>query len=310
MAAHTSALVSADSSRLVTGHMKSMTGFGRAAAPFAGHELSVQIASVNRRGIELAINLPDEWRELESAVSERIRTVATRGRVSVSVSVRAPGGRDDSLPDAAVVGRALDQLAELAAARNIPFEPDAALLWQVTAGLRSNRDLPAAEEAQPELLKLVDQALAGFAAMREREGATLQADLLARVAIIRGHFETIAARAPQIAAGYRENLFRRLRDAGLELDLNDERVLKEIALFADRCDIAEEITRARSHLDQLDSLLRAQGEIGRKTEFLLQELGREVNTTGSKANDLAIAKLVIETKNELERIREQIANVE
>jgi uncharacterized protein (TIGR00255 family) len=290
--------------------MKSMTGFGRAAAPFAGHELSVQISSVNRRGIEIAVNLPDEWRELETAVGDRIRTVATRGRVSVSVSVRAPEGRAEGLPDDATLGRALDHLAAFAAKRGVPFAPDANLLWQVAASLRNNHDLPAAESAQPALLALVDQALGGFAAMRAREGATLQADMLARVALIRAHFDAIAARAPQVAAGYRENLLRRLRDAGLTIDLADERVLKEIALFADRCDIAEEITRARSHLDQLDSLLRADGEIGRKTEFLLQELGREVNTTGSKANDLVIAKLVIESKNELERIREQIANVE
>jgi len=290
--------------------MKSMTGFGRAAAPFAGHELSVQISSVNRRGIEIAVSLPDEWRELEAAVSERIRTLATRGRISVSIVVRAPDGGAEGLPDAATIGRALDQLAALADARNIPFEPDATLLWQVAAGLRNNHDLPAAETAQPALLALVDQALAGFAAMRVREGTALQADILARVALIRTHFDSIAARAPQVSAVYRENLLRRLRDAGLSIDLSDERVLKEIALFADRCDITEEITRARSHLDQLDSLLRSDGEIGRKTEFLLQELGREVNTSGSKANDLAIAKLVIEAKNELERIREQIANVE
>ncbi len=290
--------------------MKSMTGFGRAAAPFAGHELSVQISSVNRRGIELAISLPDEWRELETAVGDRIRTVATRGRISISVSVRAPEGRAAGLPDEAAIGAALDHLAAVAAKRGVPFTPDATLLWHIAAGLRSSLALPPAEEAQAALLALVDQALAGFGAMRAKEGAALQADMLARVAIIRAHFETIAERAPQIAAGYRENLFRRLRDAGLEIDLSDERVLKEIALFADRCDITEEITRARSHLDQLGALLRSEGEIGRKTEFLLQELGREVNTTGSKANDLAIAKLVIECKNELERIREQIANVE
>ncbi len=287
-----------------------MTGFGRAAAPFAGHELSVQISSVNRRGLEIAASLPDEWRELETAVADRIRTSATRGRITVSVAVRAPEGRAEGLPDEVTLGRALDHLAALAAKRGIPFAPDAALLWEIAASLRNNHDLPAAADAQPALLALIDQALAGFTAMRAREGATLQADMLARVALIREHFTAIAARAPQVAAGYRENLFRRLRDAGLELDLRDERVLKEIALFADRCDIAEEITRARSHLDQLDALLRSDGEIGRKTEFLLQELGREVNTTGSKANDLAIAKLVIEAKNELERIREQIANVE
>ncbi len=290
--------------------MKSMTGFGRAAAPFAGHELSVQISAVNRRGIEIAIGLPDEWRELETAVADRIRTVATRGRISVSVSVRAPESRAEGLPDEVTLGRALDHLAALAAKRGIPFAPDAALLWSIAASLRNNHDLPAASDAQPALLALVDQALAGFGAMRAKEGAALQTDMLSRVALIRTHFEAIAARAPLIAAGYRENLLRRLRDAGLAIDLSDERVLKEIALFADRCDIAEEITRARSHLDQLDALLRSEGEIGRKTEFLLQELGREVNTTGSKANDLAIAKLVIECKNELERIREQIANVE
>ena len=102
----------------------------------------------------------------------------------------------------------------------------------------------------------------------------------------------------------------RLREAGLELDLDDERVLREIALFADRCDISEELTRLRSHLDQFAHLLRSEGEIGRKAEFILQEVGREVNTIGSKANDLAISRAVIELKNELERIREQMANVE
>jgi len=290
--------------------MKSMTGFGRAAAPFAGHELSVQISSVNRRGLEIAVGLPDEWRELETPIADRVRTVATRGRVGVAVSVRAPEGRAEGLPDETSIGRTLDHLGALAATRNIPFEPDAALLWQIAASLRNSRELPAAEAAQSALLSLVDQALAGFAAMRAREGATLQADILARVALIRGHFVTIAERAPQVTAVYRENLLRRLRDAGLALDVNDERVLKEIALFADRCDITEEITRARSHLDQLDTLLRSDAEIGRKTEFILQELGREVNTSGAKANDLTIARLVIEAKNELERIREQIANVE
>jgi uncharacterized protein (TIGR00255 family) len=105
-------------------------------------------------------------------------------------------------------------------------------------------------------------------------------------------------------------LFKRLREAGLELDLADERVRKEIALFADRCDISEELTRLRSHFDQLEQLLRSDGEIGRKAEFILQEIGRESNTIGSKANDLAIAKAVIDFKNELERVREQIANIE
>jgi uncharacterized protein (TIGR00255 family) len=122
--------------------------------------------------------------------------------------------------------------------------------------------------------------------------------------------EAIAQRAPQISGVYREQLMQRLRQAGLELDLSDERVLKEVALFADRCDITEEITRMRSHLSQFKDLLRSKGEIGRKAEFILQEIGREIHTIGSKANDLQISQRVIEFKNELERIREQIANVE
>ena len=117
-------------------------------------------------------------------------------------------------------------------------------------------------------------------------------------------------RAPGVAPAYRAQLLRRLREADLELDVEDERVLREIALFADRCDVTEEITRIRSHFDQLAALLKSEDEIGRKADFILQEMGREANTIGSKANDLAISKSVIELKNELERVREQMANVE
>jgi uncharacterized protein (TIGR00255 family) len=122
--------------------------------------------------------------------------------------------------------------------------------------------------------------------------------------------ETIATRAPGVAPAYRLQLLKRLREANLELDVEDERVLREVALFADRCDISEEITRFRSHLDQMAALLKSEEEIGRKADFILQEMGREANTVGSKANDLAISKAVIELKNELERVREQMANVE
>jgi uncharacterized protein (TIGR00255 family) len=146
--------------------------------------------------------------------------------------------------------------------------------------------------------------------MRAREGEALLVDFIRRSETLHRLVEGIAARAPQVPAGYREHLMKRLREAGLELNLDDERVLREIALFADRCDVTEEITRLRSHLEQFSALLKSEGEIGRKAEFLLQEIGREVNTIGSKANDVTIARAVIELKNELERVREQMANVE
>ena len=135
-------------------------------------------------------------------------------------------------------------------------------------------------------------------------------DFIKRSELLHRQVDVVVGRAAQVPANYREQLLKRLRDAGLDLDVNDERVLREIALFADRCDVTEEITRLRSHFEQFATLLKSDGEIGRKAEFLLQEIGREVNTIGSKANDLTIARAVIELKNELERVREQMANVE
>ena len=181
---------------------------------------------------------------------------------------------------------------------------------QIALQFRSRQEPPAFELARPALLVTLDQALAGFAAMRAAEGAALKEDFEARLALLAVYIEAIAARAPGVVVAAREALLKRLREAGLDLRVDDERVLKEIALFADRCDIAEELTRFRSHHAQLKKLLASDGEIGRKAEFILQEMGREVNTTGAKANDYEIARLVIELKNELERIKEQIANVE
>jgi uncharacterized protein (TIGR00255 family) len=208
------------------------------------------------------------------------------------------------------VALTLERLQSLAEKRGIPFQVTTDLLWRIASDERQPLQRPTADEGRPVLLVALGEALAGFVAMRAKEGAALQADLLSRMATLRGQIDSVAARAPHVTGQYRELLFKRLREAGLELDLADERVRKEIALFADRCDISEELTRLRSHFDQLEQLLRSDGEIGRKAEFILQEIGRESNTIGSKANDLAIAKAVIDFKNELERVREQIANIE
>jgi uncharacterized protein (TIGR00255 family) len=220
-----------------------------------------------------------------------------------------PGAAEFEWDDEAIT-EILDRLADLAAKRGLTFTPTPELLWQVANAQRTQAELPDTDTAKPMVLETLDAALRAFAAMRAKEGEALLVDFLARTETLRRHAEAISARASQVAPAYREQLLKRLREAGLELNLEDERVLKEIALFADRCDISEEITRFRSHLDQFVTLLKSNGEIGRKADFILQEIGREVNTTGAKANDLAIAKHVIELKNELERIREQIANVE
>ncbi len=287
-----------------------MTGYGRATAVIGSFTLTTQVSSVNRKTLDLAINLPEDWESLESSVGELVRNAASRGRINVVVELTGARGASEILWDETEVHAAIDRLAALAIARGIEFAPTPELLWSIANSQRKSAELPAAEDAAPVVADSVAEALRSFVAMRAQEGEALLVDLLARLNVLRGLVDTIAARAPLVAPNYRELLLQRLRQAGLELDVSDERVLREIALFADRCDVTEELTRLRSHFEQFVSLLKSNAEIGRKAEFILQEIGREVNTIGSKANDLTISKAVIELKNELERVREQIANVE
>jgi uncharacterized protein (TIGR00255 family) len=289
--------------------MNSMTGYGRATASLGHLTLTVQINSVNRRGLDLTLKLPDEWQVFESSLGEAVRKVALRGKVHVEVEVT---GKSTATADwdQAAVAATLEQLALLAQARGIKFSPTSELLWQIANAQRTSAKLPADEATAKLLEETLGEALRGFAAMRAREGEALLVDFMGRFEKLQSAVATIAQRAPLVPVAYRDLLLQRLRQLELTLDITDERVLKEVALFADRCDVTEEITRLRSHFTQFIELLRAVGEVGRKAEFILQEIGREIHTIGSKANDLAVSRQVIEFKNELERVREQMANVE
>jgi len=291
--------------------MKSMTGYGRASAPLGKHTLTVQVSSVNRKTLDLTVKLPREWETLEPIVGELVRQNAVRGKIHVAVEISgAADGSGEIDWDEAAAAVSFKRLAAFASTRGVAFTPTPELLLTLLNSQRKGSTLTEAEVAEPVLKAALAEALTGFSAMRAKEGAALLTDFLARLDTLARHVTVVATRAPLVVPAYRETLHKRLREAGLELDLNDERVLKEIALFADRCDITEELTRLRSHFDQFTALLKSGGEIGRKSEFILQEIGREIHTIGSKANDLEISKNVIELKNELERIREQIANVE
>lgn len=289
--------------------MNSMTGYGRATATLGTQTLTVQVNSVNRRGLDLSLSLPDEWQAFEPAVGDAVRKQVQRGKVHVAVEVAGQGAPAAEWDEDALTAT-LAQLTKFARAKHINFEVTGELLWSIASAQRSGSKLPADDETAALLLKTLGQALRGLGAMRAKEGEALLVDFLGRLEKLHAGVEAIAHRAPQITGVYKEQLLQRLRTAGLALDVSDERVLKEVALFADRADITEEITRLRHHLGQLKELLRGDGEVGRKAEFILQEIGREIHTIGSKANDLAISQRVIEFKNELERIREQIANVE
>jgi len=287
-----------------------MTGYGRATGSIGNYTLTAQVSSVNRKTLDLAIRLPDDWESLEAKIGEQVRKAASRGRVSVVVELTGARGTGEIVWDEVEVNAAIDRLKALASSRGLEFAPTAELLWSVANSQRMAAVVPDVLEAGPQVAAVVAEALRAFVAMRAQEGEALLVDMLTRLELLRTHVDAIAARAPVVAPSYRELLLQRLRQAGLELDVNDERVLREVALFADRCDVTEELTRLRSHFEQLSALLKSDAEIGRKSEFILQEIGREVNTIGSKANDLTISRAVIELKNELERVREQIANVE
>ncbi|MET0261971.1 MAG: YicC/YloC family endoribonuclease [Rariglobus sp.] len=290
--------------------MKSMTGYGRASAPLGTHTLTVQVSSVNRKTLDLTVKLPREWDRLEATVGELVRQTAVRGKIHVDVELTGAAGESEVNWDEAAAAGLFRRLAAFASSRGVVFTPTPELLLTLLNSQRKGSNVPDADEVGDVLTDVVTEALQNFSDMRAKEGGALLADFMKRLEILKRLVDVVAARAPQVTPAYREALHKRLREAGLELDVRDERVLKEIALFADRCDITEELTRLGSHLDQFTGLLKSNGEIGRKSEFILQEIGREVHTIGSKANDLEISKNVIELKNELERIREQIANVE
>lgn len=290
--------------------MKSMTGYGRATAALGSSTLTVQVSSVNRKSLDLTVSIPEPWEALEPQVGELVRKYAARGKVHVDIELTGNAGASDLAWNEEAAAEVLTRLRTFAERNGVAFQPNADLLWQVVNSQRKEGDLPTSDTAQAAVLSTLEEALRGFAAMRAKEGAALLQDLLSRIDLLTRQLAVIVEQAPGVPKNYREQLLLRLRQAGLELDLNDERVLKEVAVFADRCDVSEEITRLRSHLEQFSAHVKGEAEIGRKAEFILQEMGREVHTIGSKANDLTISRSVIELKNELERIREQMANVE
>ena len=283
--------------------MKSMTGYGRATVGLGSDTITIQVSSVNRKTLDLTVKLPEEWAALEPVITEKGRRHAARGKVHVQIELTGAAGSRQEVWDETAAVETLSRLAAFASRQGIGFTPTPELLWDIARSQRKANDFPSMEEAEEFVLAALESALRAFVAMRAKEGEAL-------LELLRRQVDLIAARAPLVPPLYRNQLLLRLRTAELDLKVDDERVLKELALFADRCDVTEELTRLRSHLEQFTALLKSDGEIGRKSEFILQEIGREVNTIGSKANDLTISRAVIELKNELERIREQIANVE
>ncbi|MDP0501380.1 MAG: YicC/YloC family endoribonuclease [Verrucomicrobiota bacterium JB022] len=293
--------------------MQSMTGFGRGSATWEGLVINIELSSVNRRNLETSFNLPKEWQALERPLAAVIRERMQRGKIHTVLTVDAAEGQGALAWDADAVEATLQKLNKLAFKVGSKWPPDVDTLFRLVQQHRVDADLPKADEVEPCAMQALDRALEAINAMRATEGEALQRDLAERVDRLRACWSEIQTVCADTLPNYRQALLDRLRQAGLELDLQDERVLKEVAIFADRIDVTEELTRLDSHLDQIrETLYSAEkdGVIGRKLEFIVQEIHREFNTIGSKANNLAVTKQVIEAKNEIERIREQVQNVE
>lgn len=287
-----------------------MTGYGSASVPVAGGLLGIELSSVNRRSLELHIGLPREWQLLERELATLLKEHIARGKVSVFIRYERDAGRDAFTCNEEHLSGAFKSIESLAKHLNVDFKPDAQFLLSMVRQLGGAETLPEASAIETHVTAGLKEALESFLAMRMKEGEALQKDMSERIDRLESLGKEIAQTGDGRVDSYREALMARLEKLGLEIDLDDQRVLKEIALFADRCDISEELTRLDSHIAQFRELIQATEPIGRKMDFLCQELNRELNTMGSKANAIEITRLVVDGKNLLESIREQVQNIE
>ncbi len=291
--------------------MKSMTGFGRGEAQRSGVTWSVECSSVNRKQLEVAVNLPRELSELENAVRTEVSAAVSRGRVNVAVRKESAAAATDAIHiDQVLAEQYFQAMSALALKLNIPSDISLTDITRMPGVITQAQTETITEDAWPSIQEALAGALKQLNTMRSTEGASLRSDIESRLAAIESLLESIRAKAATVPEHQRKVLRQRLEDAGLPLPLDDERLVKEIALFADRTDISEELTRAASHVQQFRSYLASSTPAGRSLDFLLQEFFREFNTMGSKCNNAEIAHHVVTAKTELEKIREQVQNAE
>ena len=288
-----------------------MTGYGHGEADHGGVKFSVELNSVNRKQSDIVINLPRDFAELEPRIRQTINEKLSRGRTNVLVSCEqgSNGNRKLAL-DTALARSYHDAMRALQTELSAPGEITIGTILQAPGVMRFTDDGIDAAQAWPAVEQALAAALSDLIKMRESEGQHLAGDLLERLGTIRGAIKEVGVLFPEVVKKYRAALLDRINKAGLELSIDDDRLLKEVAIFADRSDVSEELTRLESHLVQFADHLRKDEPVGRTLEFITQEIFRELNTLGAKSNDAAVSQHVVLCKAELEKIREQIQNVE
>ncbi len=290
---------------------RSMTGFGAAEAATPTGRYAVEVRSLNHRFCEIVVRIPRDLAPLEDRVRALVQDRVLRGRVEVAIMRENYSKRPRTVKTDLELAQAyVSALNDLKRALSISGSLDLSVLLSLPEIVRVEEEKEDLEAAWPAIAEGVGAALDRLVAMRESEGAQLAADIHRRIDRLEGLMDEIAGRAPQVVEEYRDRLARRIAELAPGVAVDPGRLATEVAVFAERSDISEEITRFRSHLRQFRSTLGAPGAVGRTLDFIVQELGREINTIGSKANDLEIAQRVIAVKGELESLREQIQNLE
>jgi uncharacterized protein (TIGR00255 family) len=290
-----------------------MTGYGRGECSQDGFKITVELSSVNRKQGEIAVTLPREMELLEAPMRDVINRHVSRGRLTVRVSLHAGASNLAARMhlNVALAKAYASELTRLAHQLNLPGPVTLDQLVRAPGVFQTDEQLAEEQDFWPAVERALKKALAQLVSMREREGEHLAEDLTKRIRLMRQAAARIQKHAPSVAKRYREQLIERIRSAGLETPpADDERLLKEVVYFADRSDISEELTRLQSHYQQFGDCLKTREPVGRTLDFLAQEINREVNTIGSKANDSLISRDVVTLKAELEKFREQAQNVE
>ena len=291
--------------------VKSMTGYGRAVETVNGREFTVELRSVNNRYLDCTVKLPRALSFAEDAVKQAVKGAISRGKVDVFISVRFEGAEDVKITlNTAMVEGYLGAMHQMAKDYGIREDISVSLLSRMPDVFTVDKPEVDEEQLLADLLSVVNQALERFDAMRSAEGGALENDLRSRGQTILSLVEQVEAGSGQTVADYRTRLENKLKEVLANTAIDESRILTEAAIFADKVAVDEETVRLRSHLDQMNNMLTTGGAIGRKLDFLLQEMNRESNTIGSKCSDVRMARIVVDIKAELEKIREQTQNIE
>ena len=290
---------------------RSMTGYGRAVKVFDDREITVELKAVNHRFFEFFARTPRQYGFLEERLKKLFSSEINRGKVEAYVSIVAIGEPTETVEaNAEVIESYVNALREIKERVGVIDDLSLSHLLRIPDAFTVRKVEEDEEALWCEVKETAEEALAGFVAMRETEGDKLKSDILIKLDEIEQNVHKVQQRSPSVTEQYRERLLSKLREVLVDKNIDEQRVLTEAAVFADKTAVDEEIVRLKSHISQYREILSQSEPIGKRLDFLIQEFNREVNTIGSKCNDLYITKIVLEMKNAVEKIREQIQNIE